>query len=433
MSGAACVEQSSGAAFAQRVLRQMFDAAVSRASAEVCLPGWLPPPPRGRTVVIGAGKAAAAMARTVETRWPAPLTGLVITRHGHGVPCERVEVAEAGHPLSDEAGLRATARMLKLVEGLDPDDLVICLISGGGSALLAAPPPGVSLADEQALMKDLLTCGATISELNCVRKHLSLVRGGRLALAAAPARVVTLIISDVPGDDPSTIASGPTIPDPTIRQEARGIIQAYGLVPPRSIMDWLDDPASETPKPGAFEAECHVIATPQVALEAAAEVAQKCGYEALILGSTIEGEARECARMHADIVRALRLRGQPAQAPCVLLSGGETTVTVTGKGRGGRNAEFLLALGLSLGGMDSVHALAADTDGIDGSEDNAGAIIGPDFLERERAAGLSAAAHLADNDAYGYFRATDSLVMTGPTLTNVNDFRAILIDPLPQA
>lgn len=431
MTRTGCEQASSSAVLPHRVLRQMFDAAVRRASAEVCLPGWLPNPPKGRTVVVGAGKAAAAMARVVEERWHSPLSGLVITRHGHALPCQRIEVAEAGHPLSDDAGVQATARMLAMLEDLGADDLVICLISGGGSALLAAPPPGVSLADERALIKDLLGCGAAISELNCVRKHLSLARGGRLALAAAPARVVTLIISDVPGDEPSTIASGPTIPDPTRRREARDVIAAYGLRLPQSIADWLDNPASETPKPGAFQTECHLVATPQMALEAAAEVARGFGYRPLILGSAIEGEARECARLHADIVRQVRLHGEPAPAPCVLLSGGETTVTVTGPGRGGRNAEFLLALSLALDGMEGVHAIAADTDGIDGSEDNAGAIVGPDILARGQAAGISAPAHLAANDAYGFFQAAESLLVTGPTLTNVNDFRAILIDPVP--
>lgn len=405
----------------------MFNAAVESAIPDRCVSKWLPEPPKGRTLVIGAGKAAAAMARAVETHWDGALSGIVVTRYGHAVPCERIEVVEAGHPISDEVGACATARMCAMLQGLSADDLVLCLISGGGSALLTAPPPGVALVDEQELTKSLLKSGATISEMNCVRKHLSMVRGGRLGLAAAPARVVTLIISDVPGDDPSTIASGPTVPDPTTRQEARDILARYGLVIPPTILSWLDDPASETPKPGSFDAECYLIATPQMALEAAAVVARQLGFDPLILGSAIEGEAREVAKVHAGIARQVREYGQPAQSPCVLLSGGETTVTVTGKGRGGRNSEFLLALSLALDGMSDVHALAADTDGIDGTEDNAGAIIGPDILGRGRAAGLSAVQSLTANDAYRFFERTGSLLKTGPTMTNVNDFRAILI------
>lgn len=406
----------------------MFDAAVASAMPGQCVPRWLPQPPKGRTIVIGAGKAAAAMARAVEDHWDGPLSGMVITRHGHAAPCRAIAVVEAGHPLSDEAGIAATARMRALLDGVTADDLVLCLISGGGSALLAAPPPGVGLADEQGMMAALLKSGATIAEMNSVRKHLSTVRGGRLALAAAPARVVTLIISDVPGDDPSTIASGPTVPDPTTREQALDILARYGLAAAGPITEWLRNPASETPKPGAFEAECHLIATPAMALDAAAAVARELGYAPLILGDAIEGEARDVAKAHADIAHRVRRDGRPVVAPCVLLSGGETTVTVTGAGRGGRNAEFLLALAVALDGAPDIHALAADTDGIDGTEDNAGAVIGPDLLERARALGISAGKSLVDNDAYRFFERTGSLVTTGPTLTNVNDFRAILID-----
>lgn len=406
----------------------MFDAAVASAMPAQCVPPALPAPPKGRTIVIGAGKAAAAMARAVEDHWNGALSGLVVTRHGHATACRSIEVVEAGHPISDEAGVAATARMVALVRGLTPDDLVLCLISGGGSALLAAPPPGVTLADEQTLMAALLRSGATIAEMNCVRKHLSTVRGGRLALAAAPARVVTLIISDVPGDDPATIASGPTIPDPTTREQALDILARYDLAAAGPIIDWLRNPASETPKPGAFEAEWHLIATPAMALDAAAAVVRDLGFTSFILGDAIEGEAREIARDHADIALGVRRDGQPVAAPCVLLSGGETTVTVTGAGRGGRNAEFLLALAIALDGAADIHAVAADTDGIDGTEDNAGAMIGPDSLARARALGLSATDSLADNDAYRFFERTGSLLMTGATMTNVNDFRAILID-----
>lgn len=413
----------------ESALRRMFDAAVASALPARCVPGWLPDRPKGRTIVIGAGKAAAAMAQALEQSWNGPLTGLVVTRYGHSVPCRTIMVEEAGHPVPDEAGLRATDRMRALLDGLTADDLVIALISGGGSALLAAPPRGVSLADEQALVAALLTCGATIEEMNCVRKHLSTVKGGRLALAAAPARVVTLVISDVPGDDPSTIASGPTVADPTTRAQAQAVLARYALLVPDAVRDWLADPASETPKPGTLEAaECHLIATPQMALEEAAAEARKLGYAPLILGSAIEGEAREVAKMHAAIALQVRRHHQPAPAPCVLLSGGETTVTVTGAGQGGRNAEFLLALAVALDGADGIHALAADTDGIDGTTEDAGAIIGPEILQRGHAAGLSAGRSLDRNDAHTFLAATGSLLTTGPTMTNVNDFRAILID-----
>ncbi|AUW57005.1 glycerate kinase [Sphingobium sp. SCG-1] len=412
----------------QVVLRRMFDAAVASALPELCVPPALPLRPSGRTIVVGAGKAAAAMARAVEANWDGPLSGLVITRYGHAVPCRQIEVVEARHPVPDEAGVQATERLCAHLQGLSRDDLVIALISGGGSALLTAPPPGVPLIDEQQLVSSLLKSGATISEMNCVRKHLSAVKGGRLALAAAPARVVTLIISDVPGDDPSTIASGPTVPDSTTRQEALEILTRYDLAVPGSILKWLGDPASETPKPGSFESQHHMIATPQMALEAAAAVALDAGYAPLIIGSAIEGEAREIAKMHAGIAHQVQNYGQPSVTPCVLISGGETTVTVTGKGRGGRNAEFLLALAVALNGASGIHAIAADTDGIDGTEDNAGAIIGPDILQRGSVLGISAAQSLGSNNAYQFFKRTDSLVMTGATMTNVNDFRAILID-----
>jgi glycerate 2-kinase len=419
----------------RELLRSLFDAAVEAAQPAVCLPPHLPTPPApssgGRTLVIGAGKASAAMARTVEDHWPGPLTGLVVTRYGHAVPCERIEIVEAGHPVPDEAGRAAAARILDLVGGLTADDLVLCLISGGGSALLTLPAPGVSLADKQAVNRALLKSGAAIAEMNCLRKHLSAIKGGRLAAAAAPARVVSLLISDVPGDDPSSIASGPTVPDPTSFADALAIIEKYAIAAPASVMARLTAAKDETPKPGdprLATAETVIIASPQASLEAAARVAAEAGIAAHILSDRVEGEARDVALVHAAIARQVASRRQPFRPPAVLLSGGETTVTVRGHGRGGRNAEFLLALTLALGGAAGIHAIACDTDGIDGSEDNAGALAGPDSLARAEALGLSVPASLADNDGYGLFEALGDLVVTGPTLTNVNDFRAILIE-----
>ena len=417
------------------LLRAMFDAAVAAASAEKAVPSNLPPPPKGRTVVVGAGKAAAAMARAVEAHWPAdkPLTGLVVTRYGHGVGrLERIEVAEAAHPVPDAAGERAAWRILDLVRDLGPDDLALCLISGGGSALLPAPAPGITLEDKQALNRALLRSGATIDEMNCVRKHLSAIKGGRLAVAAAPARIVSLILSDVPGDDPSVVASGPTTPDPTTREEARAVLRRYGVDAPQSLWAFLDDDRSETPKPGdaAFaRSETRIIAAPQASLEAAAAVAREAGYRPLILGDAIEGEAREVGKVMAAIARQVVLHDQPAPAPCALISGGETTVTVSGAGRGGRNVEFLLSMAIALDGLPRVFAIAGDTDGVDGAEEIAGAIVTPDTLERARARGLDARAALADNDGHGFFAALGDPLITGPTLTNVNDFRAALVNP----
>ncbi|HEX9768158.1 MAG TPA: glycerate kinase [Kiloniellales bacterium] len=416
----------------RELLRSLFDAAVEAAQPAVCLPPHLPEPPaHGRTLVVGAGKASAAMARAVEDHWPGPLSGLVITRYGHAVPCHRIEVVEAAHPVPDEAGRTGAARILDLVRGLTADDLVLCLISGGGSALLSLPAPGVSLADKQAVNRALLKSGATIAEMNCLRKHLSAIKGGRLAAAAAPARVVSLLISDVPGDDPSSIASGPTVPDPTTFADALAIIAKYAIAAPASVMARLRTADDETPKPGdprLATAETVIVASPQASLEAAARVAAEAGVAAHILSDRIEGEARDVALVHAAIARQVASRHQPFRPPAVLLSGGETTVTVRGQGRGGRNAEFLLALALALGGAAGIHAIACDTDGIDGTEDNAGALAGPDSLARAAALGLSARASLADNDGYGLFEALGDLVVTGPTLTNVNDFRAILIE-----
>ena len=404
-------------------LRRLLDAALDAADPAKTLPRWLPPPPKGRTIVIGAGKAAAKMAQVVEEHWPGPLSGLVVTRYGHGVPCRRIEVVEAAHPVPNAAGQNAAKRILALVKGLSADDLVICLLSGGASALLALPAPGLTLEDKQAVTEELLRCGATISEINCVRKHLSAIKGGRLAVAAAPARMITFAISDVPGDDPAVIGSGPTVADPTTFTEARRILTKYALTPPPAVATYLHRALDETPKPGdprLAHASYKLIATPREALEAAARVARELGAKPVILGDAIEGEAR--------LVAAQQASGARAAAPgTVLLSGGETTVTVRGAGRGGRNSEFLLALALALDGAPGIYALAADTDGTDGTEDNAGAFIGPDTLARARFKDLDPAARLADNDAWSVFAALDDLLVTGPTFTNVNDFRAIVV------
>ena len=412
-------------------LRSLFAAAVAAADPAACLPRHLPSAPKGRTLVIGAGKAAAAMARAVEAHWPGELSGLVVTRYGHGVPCKRIEVIEAAHPVPDAAGQIAAARMLAVVQELTSDDLVLVLVSGGGSALLALPFDGITLAEKQQMNRALLKSGASISEMNCVRKHLSAIKGGRLAAAACPARLLTLVISDVPGDDPAVVASGPTVADPSTCADALAILQNYRIAVPPPVEDLLRSGLSETPKPGDVcfaHCETRVIATAQGSLAAAAEAARAAGVTPLILGDAIEGEAREVAKVMAGLARSCALHGVPARPPCVLLSGGETTVTVRGQGRGGRNAEFLLALALALDGAPGIHALACDTDGIDGSEDNAGALLSPDTLRRARAAGIDARARLADNDGYGFFSALGDLVVTGPTRTNVNDFRAIWVE-----
>ena len=422
-----------GAVGGRALLLRMFQAAIDAASPAICVPPHLPAPPAGRTLVVGAGKAAASMAQAVEAHWPndKPLSGLVVTRYGHGAPTDRIEVVEASHPVPDAAGEQAASRILAMVQGLGPDDLVICLISGGGSALLAAPAPGITLDDKRAINRALLKSGAAIGEMNCVRKHLSAIKGGRLAVAAYPTPMVTLTISDVPGDDPSVIASGPTIADATSSAQAAEILARYGIPLPDAVALHLAGSASETPKPTdprLSHARQIMVATPRASLAAAAEVARAAGVTPLILGDALEGEAREVARVHAGIARSCAEAAEPAAPPCVLLSGGETTVTVRGNGRGGRNAEFLLALGIALEGRAGISALAGDTDGIDGTEDNAGAVIGPDFLSRAAAAGLDPAAYLANNDGYSVFEALGDLVITGPTLTNVNDFRAVLIE-----
>lgn len=417
------------------LLRSLFDAAVARAQPERCVPPCLPTPPSGRCIVLGFGKACAAMARAVERHWPdVPLEGLVVTRYGHAVPCERIQVIEAAHPVPDAAGLGAAQRMLALAASAGPDDLVLVLGSGGGSSLLVAPAPGLTLADKQALNRALLASGASIGEMNTVRRHVSAVKGGRLAAACHPARVVTLLMSDVPQDRPLDIASGPTVADPTTCADALDVIRRYRLDVPGAVLDLLTRGDDESVKPGDPRLAGHetrLVVTPQAALEAAAAKAREHGLRAHILGDSLEGEARDLGRVLAGIARQVVQHAQPFEAPCVLLSGGETTVTVRGEGRGGRNVECLLALALALEGLPNVHALAADTDGIDGREEIAGAIVSPDTLQRAWRAGLNPHTALQANDAHGFFAALGDSVVTGPTLTNVNDFRAVLIGRRP--
>lgn len=423
-------------------LRQLFDAAVTRALPLENTPAFLPAAPKGRTLVLGAGKAAGAMAHAVEALWPqdAPLSGMVVTRYGHtpqrpeGV-APRLKVVEASHPVPDAAGLAAAEEILALTKGLTKDDLVLFLISGGGSALLTLPAEGLSLAEKQSINQGLLKSGANIGEMNCVRKHLSRIKGGRLAAACAPAKVVTLAISDVPGDDPSVIASGPTVPDVTTCADAWAILQRYKIDVPAAIEAALKAGALETPKPSAAwdKQPVHLIATPQQSLDAAAELARAAGLNAYVLSDELEGESREVGKVHAALARAAAQGKGPFQKPCVILSGGETTVTIrkqapgTPKGRGGRAGEFCLGLAVALQGQAGVWAIAADTDGIDGIEDNAGARVTPDTLARAEAQGVKAADCLDRNDAYGFFEALGDLVVTGPTHTNVNDFRAMLV------
>lgn len=412
------------------LLRAMFDAAVAAAQPALCVPKHLPKPPKGRLIVIGAGKASAAMAQAVEEHWPGPLWGLVVTRYGYAVPCRRIEIVEAAHPVPDAAGELAARRMLQVVSGLTADDLVLCLISGGGSSLLPLALPGLTLADKQALNRALLSSGASITEMNCVRRHLSAIKGGRLAAACHPARVVNLLLSDVPGDDPINIASGPTVPDPTTCADALAILKRYEIEVPASALALLESGEGETIKPGDARLppiETHFVATPQMALEAAAAVARDAGLPPYIVGDAIEGEARDVAKTMAGIALQVARRDQPVAAPCVLLSGGETTVTVRGNGRGGRNVEFLLSLGIALSGEPGIHAMAGDTDGVDGQEEIAGAMLAPDSLARAWSRGMKPRDHLDNNNGHGFFEALGDSVVTGPTLTNVNDFRAIVI------
>ncbi|WP_137888055.1 glycerate kinase [Pseudomonas sp. 2FE] len=411
------------------LLRELFATAIDAAHPRQVLADHLPADRTGRVIVIGAGKAAAAMAEVIEAQWQGEISGLVVTRYGHGANCQKIEVVEAAHPVPDAAGLAVAQRVLELVSNLGESDRVIFLLSGGGSSLLALPAAGLSLQDKQAINKALLKSGATIGEMNCVRKHLSAIKGGRLAKASWPASVYTYAISDVPGDEATVIASGPTVADPTTSVEALAILSRYAIEIPAHVRAWLQDPRSETVKPGdpcLARSHFQLIATPQQSLDAAAAKALKAGFTPLILGD-LEGESRDVAKVHAGIARQIVLHGQPLKPPCVILSGGETTVTVRGNGRGGRNAEFLLSLTDSLKGLPGVYALAGDTDGIDGSEDNAGALMTPDSYARAARQGLSASDELDNNNGYGYFAALDELIVTGPTRTNVNDFRAILI------
>lgn len=415
-----------------QLLRRMFEAAIASAQPARVVPRFLPDPAsvKGRLIVIGAGKASAAMAQAVEAHWPGPLSGLVVTRYGYGAPCRSIEIVLAGHPVPDAAGEQAARRMLELVGGLGPDDVVLCLISGGGSALLPLPAPGLSLAEEQALARSLLACGASIAEMNTVRRHLSGIKGGRLAAACHPARVITLLISDVPGDRPVDIASGPTVPDPSTCQDALDIVRRFGVELPAAARQLLESGAGESVKPGDPRLaghQVHIVAAPQLALEAAARVGREAGYAVHILGDAIEGEAREVGKVLAGIALQVAERGQPFQAPCILLSGGETTVTLRGQGRGGRNVECLLSLAIAAEGHPRIHALAGDTDGVDGVEEIAGAYCGPDTLARAWSLGLRPRDRLADNDGHGFFDALGDSVVTGPTRTNVNDFRAVVV------
>lgn len=419
----------------RELLRESFHAALAAADPLRIVPAHLPAPPRGRTVVVGAGKAAASMARAVEEHWPKDksLEGVVITRYGHGLATQRIRVVEAGHPVPDERGETTAREILALAQSLGEDDLLLVLVSGGGSSLLALPAAGIPMADLKAVTRDLLASGAPIQDMNTVRKHLSVIQGGRLAKATR-ARVLALVISDVTGDDPTHIASGPCVPDPTTYRDALEILERFGVKPPASIAAHLGKGVQgrepETPKPGdaAFaRVDNRVIATAHASLAAAAEFMRRQGVTPMVLGDSVTGEAAEVAKVYAALAREVREHAQPLKPPLALISGGETTVTMRGQGRGGRCTEFLLSLAVSLGGLERTWALACDTDGIDGSEDNAGAIATPDALERARALGLEPKKMLADNDGYGFFSALGDLVVTGPTRTNVNDYRVILV------
>ncbi len=412
------------------LLEQMFRHAVAQAQPALAIRRHLPERPAGRTVVIGAGKASAQMARAFELAWDGPLSGLVVTRYGYAEPCERIEIVEAAHPVPDQAGFDAARRMVETVSGLTADDLVVALISGGGSSLLPAPAPGLSLDDEQAINRALLASGAPISVMNLIRNQFSTIKGGRLAALCAPARVATLVVSDVPGDDPALVASGPTLPLAGTRAQARQYAGLYRLdLPPAAsaLLAGEDNSAPRPDDPAFARNSVTTIASASLSLEAAAELARAEGVEAAILSDSIEGEARDVAQVHAAMAREIALRDRPFTRPVVLLSGGETTVTLRGKGRGGRNGEFLLALAIAIDGVEGITAIAADTDGIDGSEDNAGAFVDGTTATRLRQAGIDPLAALADNDGWTAFNAIGDLLVTGPTGTNVNDFRAILV------
>lgn len=419
---------------AEQLLRRAFACAIDAARPGLCVPGSLPPRPAGRTVVVGAGKAAAAMARAVESHWDGELCGTVVTAHGHAVPCTRIEVLESAHPVPAEAGQRASLRLLERVGGLGPDDLVLCLLSGGGSALLPLPAHGLALDDKQAITRALLRSGATIREINTVRRHLSRIKGGRLGVACHPARLVTLAISDVPGDDPADVASGPTVGDPTTCADALAVLASHGITVPAAARTALERGAWESIKPGdprLLGTEFRIVAAAQPALEAAARVAAEQGIRPVVLSDRLQGEARDIGREMAELARTVHEGSAAWRPPCLLLSGGETTVTVRGQGRGGRNAEFLLAFGIALGERAGVWALAGDTDGVDGLEPVAGAVWRPDTLPRAAARGLVPQQYLEENDAHTFFVALGDQVVTGPTLTNVNDFRAVLVGEVP--
>jgi len=414
----------------RHLLRKMFDAAIAAAQPSLCVSAHLPGKPHGRLVVIGAGKASAAMAKAVDDHWEGELSGFVVTRYGYAVPCERVEIFESAHPVPDANSVAGAHRMLETVRDLTPDDLVLCVMSGGASSLLVAPAQGLTLDDKQLVNRALLQCGAGISEMNCVRRHLSAIKGGRLAAACHPAKVVTLVISDVPGDQPSDIGSGPTVGDATTCADALAIVKRYQLELPPHILEVLTSGRGESVKPddprlAGNEVRC--VATPRMALQAAASVARDAGVPVHILSDRIEGEARDVGKVTAAVALQVARYGEPFRAPCILLSGGETTVTVHGNGRGGRNVEFLLSLAIALNGHPGIHAVAGDTDGVDGLEEIAGAYLGPDTLQRAWAKGIKPRDSLANNDGHGFFEALDDSVVTGPTLTNVNDFRAVLI------
>ncbi|PBC09757.1 glycerate kinase [Mesorhizobium sp. WSM3859] len=411
-------------------LTSIFNAAVAAADPEKTIRNHLPAKPKGHTIVIGAGKGSAQMAAAFEKVWDGPVDGLVVTRYGYGARCERIEIIEAAHPVPDAAGLEASRRLLEKVRGLTADDLVVALISGGGSALLPSPAPSLTLADEIAVNEALLASGAPIAAMNTIRKHVSTIKGGRLAAAAHPARVVSLVVSDIPGDNPALVASGPTVPDTGSRADALASIAAYGMKLPASVMAYIQSPAADAPRPDdpRFDGnEVQLTASAGVSLEAAAAEAKRQGIEAVILSDAIEGEAREVGGVHAAIAREVTTRNRPFKKPVLILSGGETTVTLRAKGKGGRNSEFLLAFAIGIDGVNGVHALAADTDGIDGSENNAGAFADGSTVARMRAAGVDAKAMLAGNNAWTAFNAVDDLFVPGPTGTNVNDLRAILV------
>ncbi len=410
-----------------KILRAMFAAAVEAALPKHAIPKFMPRKPRGRTIVIGAGKASAAMAQSFEKHWRHPLEGLIVTRYGHGAKTKHIEVVEAAHPVPDEAGMKAAGRIMNLMQGLTKDDLVVALISGGGSSLLSLPADGISAEDKRAVNRALLKSGAPIQDMNIVRKHLSNIKGGRLAAASYPARVETLVISDVPGDDLAAVASGPTVPDPSTFAQARAVIAKYGIEVPASVKRHLAEAKHETPK-HLDNARARCIASPQQSLMAAAKVARDAGYRPIILGDAIEGEARDVGFVMAGIALQARRFGQPIKPPCAIISGGETTVTVRGQGVGGRNVEFLLALAIKLNGAAGIHALAADSDGIDGGADVAGAVINATSLTRARKLGIDPWTELSNNNAHEFFKRLGDQVITGPTLTNVNDIRIVLVD-----